>query len=61
MKPKCNLTGEDGNVFNLARVVGRTLKKAGMRKEAEEFYKRLMECKSYDESLQLMMEYVDVK
>ena len=59
-KPKCKLVGTDGNVFSLAGRVGAVLKKTGHLLEAEEFYKRLPQCKSYDEALQLMMEYVEV-
>jgi len=81
MKPECKLTEEDGNVFNLAGIVTRTLKRAEHSEErcedchhkfkcyterdgvcylVEEFQTRLHECKSYDEALQLMMEYVEV-
>jgi hypothetical protein len=58
--PKCKLIGTDGNVFALAGRVRKTLIKAGQRDKAEEFTHRLMECRSYDEALCLMMEYVDV-
>ncbi len=81
MKPECNLTEADGNVFNLAGKVVKTLKRAERTEErcgecqcrfkcfterhsvcylAEEFQARLKECGSYDEALQLMMEYVEV-
>lgn len=59
-KPKCKLIGEDGNVFNLAGIVTGTLKKAGMKAEAEEFSKRLWEMPSYDAALNLMGEYVEI-
>lgn len=59
-KPRCRLVGTDGNVFALAGCVGGTLKAAGMREKAGEFYERLPKCRSYDEALQLMHEYVDV-
>ncbi len=60
-KPLCQLVGTDGNVFALAGIVGRTLKRAGMQEQADEFYRRLRECKSYDAALRLMMEYVDAR
>lgn len=81
MKPKCKLTGENGNVFNLAGKVIRTLKKAKCSEErcgschhkflcyterskvcylVGDFEAQMMTCKSYDEALQLMMEYVEV-
>jgi len=60
-KPKCKLIGTDGNVFALAGRVSQALKKVGMEKEAEEFSAKLLKCKSYDEALRLMMNYVEVK
>ena len=60
-KPKCNLIGADGNVFALAGCVSRSLKDAGQKDKADEFKKRLWKCKSYDEALQLMQEYVEVE
>lgn len=60
-KPKCKLTGQDGNVFNLIGIVKRTMEKAGLRNEAKEMMKRCFGSSSYDEALQIMMEYVDVQ
>ena len=81
MKPECNLTEADGNVFVLAGKVRKALKRATRSEErcedchikfrcytertgtcylVEEFQTRLKECGSYDEALQLMMEYVEV-
>ena len=59
-KPKCKLTGTDGNVFALAGLVSKTLKRAGMYEQAKEFQAKLFQTGSYDEALQLMMKYVDV-
>lgn len=41
-KPECALIGEDGNIFNLMGKASRTLKRNGMRKEAEEMCSMLM-------------------
>jgi hypothetical protein len=60
-KPRCKLTGTDGNVFALAGKVYATLVKAGQQTQADEMKTRLFKCKSYDESLQLFLEYVDVR
>ena len=60
-KPTVQLTGEDGNVFFIIGRVGKALKRAGQSDKAEEFYKRVKETKSYDEALQLCMEYVEVE
>lgn len=59
-KPRCKLAGTDGNVFALASKVSLALKDAGKHDEAKEFSNKLLSCGSYDEALQLMMEYVDV-
>ena len=60
-KPSCKLVGTDGNVFALAGRVKQALRKAGQSDKAEEFVKKLPACRSYDEALTLMMEYVEVK
>ena len=59
MKPKCKLVGTDGNTFALASRVSSALKKAGMKAEAIEFQQKLFRCKSYNEALCLMLEYVE--
>lgn len=61
MKPTVKLVGENGNVFNLASIVSNELKKEGLKKEAEEFKQQLFKCKSYDEALRLMMNYVEIE
>ena len=60
MKPKCKLTGTDGNVFALAGGVSQALKRAGQADKAKEFQGKLFKCGSYDEALVLMQEYVEV-
>ncbi len=59
-KPRCKLIGTDGNVFALAGKVRRALKEAGQPEKADEFWEKLQQCRSYDDALVLMMEYVDV-
>lgn len=60
-KPECKLIGEDGNVFNIIFRVARTLKTFGYADKAAEFERKATtECKSYDEVLQLVMEYVEI-
>lgn len=60
-KPKCKLVGQDGNVFNLIGIAQRVLKENGQREQAHELSKRIMTtAKSYDEALQIIMEYVEV-
>ena len=60
-KPTCKLIGENGNVFALAGIVSKCLKRAGMSDKAKEFQEKVFDCGSYDEALQLMMQYVEVE
>lgn len=60
-KPRCKLVGEDGNVFNVIGRVRRALLDAGQDERAREFVERAFRCGSYDEVLQLVLEYVDVR
>ena len=60
-KPICKLVGKDGNVFNLIGLASRTLKKAGMGKEASEMTKKCFGAGSYDEALAIISEYVDIR
>ena len=60
-KPQCKLIGEDGNVFHIIFKVARTLKDFGYEDKAVEFKRKATkECKSYDEVLQLVMDYVEI-
>lgn len=59
-KPNCKLLGTDGNVFALAERVIMALKYNGQHELAREFSTKLFKCKSYDEALELMCEYVEV-
>lgn len=61
MKPKCQLVGCDGNIFNLMGIASRTLKQAGLKEKADEMIKRITASKSYDEALGIIMEYVEVE
>ena len=59
VKPKVQLVGQDGNVFNLLGICTKALKRAGQHEEAQELKKRVFASQSYDEALVLMLEYVD--
>lgn len=59
-KPKCKLSGTDGNVFALSARVMDALKKAGQKDKAEEFSHALFKCHSYSEALLLMSDYVEI-
>jgi len=61
IKPKCKLTGTDGNAFSIIGNVSKTLKRAGLKDEAKEFTDRAFKCESYEELIgKLIYEYVDV-
>lgn len=59
-KPECQLSGEDGNIFNLAGKAGRVLKEHNMKDEAKEMQNRIFDCSSYDEALDVIGDYVEV-
>ena len=61
MKPKCQLTGADGNIFNLMGLARKALREAGQRELGEEMTNRVYGAKSYDQALQIIMEYVEVE
>ena len=58
-KPKAQIIGADGNVFNLMGICSRALKNAGYRDESNEMINRITNSKSYDEALAIMCEYID--
>jgi hypothetical protein len=58
-KPKVQLVGQDGNVFNLLGLCVNGLKKAGQHKEAQELQSRVLKSGSYEEALSIMLEYVE--
>lgn len=41
-KPKCKLTGQDGNAFMVIGLVSRALKQAGQHDKAKEFQAKAM-------------------
>lgn len=61
IRPKCKLTGEDGNIFNLLGIARRALTRTGLREQAQEMVDRVTKAESYDKALQIIMEYVEVE
>ena len=59
-KPKCRLIGEDSNIFNLASIARKTLRKNGMKAEGEEMIARVTKCDSYEDALGVIGEYVTI-
>ena len=60
-KPVVRLVEEDGNVFNLIGICSKALKRAGQGDKAKEMTERIFACRSYDEALQIMMDYCEVE
>lgn len=60
-KPKMELVGHDGNIFSIMGRASRLLKRAGMREEADEMFKRVTSSGSYDEALRIVSEYVETE
>lgn len=60
-KPDCELIGQDGNIFNLMGIASKTLKKNGMKEQAEEMVKRITQgAHNYSEALCIIGEYVNI-
>ena len=59
-KIEVELVGTDGNIFMLVGKTAREMQRAGQREEAEEMKAKVWKAGSYDEALQIIMEYVDV-
>jgi hypothetical protein len=60
-KPVVQLTGTDGNVFSIIGRVSSALKQAGQEDKAKELTNKAFACKSYQEVLSLLPDYVTVK
>ena len=59
-KVKAQIIGADSNVFNLMGICAKALKWDGYSKDADTMIERITTtAKSFDEALQIMMEYVD--
>ena len=60
MKPKCRLTGTDGNVFALVGKVRECLRKAKQVDQATLMANEVYASGSYGEALRVMSKYVDI-
>ena len=58
LRPEAKMIGEDGNVFHLMGICSNALKKAGYPEKSKEMFDRVTSCRSYDEALAIMNEYV---
>lgn len=59
-KPRCNLTGEDGNIFNLVAKASVALKRAQMETEARAMRSEVSHSSSYHDALAIISRYVDI-
>ena len=61
-KPICNLIGQNGNIFNLMGIVGRTLRQNNLPEQADEMARRIFggEAANYHQALAILMEYVEI-
>lgn len=60
-KPRCELIGQNGNIFNLMGIASRTLKSVGMKNEAKEMCEKIMKSGSYEEALCILSDYVEIE
>ena len=59
LKPTAKLIGENGNIFNLLGIARKSLRHVPAAHN--EMTERVFQAGSYDEALQITMEYVDVE
>lgn len=59
-KPDCQLIGQNGNIFNLMGIASQTLRRNGMRDEAEKMCERIRASGSYSEALNIIGDYVNI-
>jgi hypothetical protein len=60
-RPVVQLTGQDGNIYSIVARAGRALRRAGFSELEKEIRAKLRECKSYDDAIQMVMDYVEVR
>ena len=59
-KPKVQLSGQDGNIFNLLGLSARALRRAGQDDQAKAMYNDVQtNAKDYYEALAIIQKYVD--
>ena len=58
MKPEAKLIGANGNIYNLLAICKRSLH--SMPNAFNEMWERVQKCRSYDEALIVLQDYVNV-
>lgn len=59
MKPRLSVSGQDGNIFAVLGAARKVLKKEGLKDQAEEMTKKVMNSGSYNEALAIISDYID--
>lgn len=59
IKVNAPIIGADGNIFNLIAIASRSLKHEGYKDLALVMSSRVMASDSYDEALNIIMEYIE--
>lgn len=59
IKPKAEIIGADGNIFNIMGIASKSLKRSGLHEGSEEMIKRITNSKSYDDALCIVQDYID--
>lgn len=59
-KPDCPLIGKDGNIFNLIGIASKALRDNGLAEQAVQMRDRIRVSGSYDETLCIIGEYVNI-
>jgi len=54
------LTGQDGNIFNLLGIAGKALRRAGETDAEKQMCKEVFASQSYEEALNIIGRYVNV-
>jgi hypothetical protein len=60
-KPVVKLIGEDGNIFSIMGKCTKALKIVGQNEQAKELTEKIFSSSSYDEALQICMQYIEVE
>lgn len=59
-KVRVQPTGEDGNIFNLVRIASKEMRRNGQEELEEDMGEKVFNSGSYNEALQMIMDYADV-
>ena len=61
IKPKCKLSGKDGNIFSLVGIASDALKRVGLPDRAAEMRNAVYKAKDYSHALAIIADYVEVE